>query len=149
MEANKLSDKQYDQLFSFTTKTRSYVFPESIPIIELMQKCGVYCLQPRFIGYDYSNNFIKSLNIMIKKYYPYGYKENKGFYNGEQYNIIENMGNIRFSLSIFPTKVKPIEKVIFIRTLRSCYKFLKSKYTEEDKIALIDSLEQIRILALN
>lgn len=150
MKDYSISHKQFVQLICFITRTQSFIIPDGLPLLEIMKRCANYCLQMRINKVDCSEPLFKDIDRIIKRYYPFGFKENRNAkLNRTQWETIAGISrNPRFTTNIFPSETKSVEKILFIRTLRACNKFLRSKHTECDKSELIESLEQIRILAL-
>lgn len=146
METAELSTKQYVQVITFISRTRSYIYQYDFPLIELLKECVMQCSQHRFDGCDYTKSFIKNIDIVVGKYYPNGYKESRGQMkcSREQIRTLSILRAPRFIFSLFTPKYNPIEKIQFIRAIRACYKYISSKYEEKDKTLFVDTIESIR-----
>lgn len=146
MRAERLTIKQYLQVLRFINKTRSYIYQNDFPIIELLKECIMQCSQHKFDGCDYTKSFIKNIDIVVGKYYPNGYKESRGQMkcSREQIQTLSILRAPRFIFSLFTPKYNPIEKLQFVKAIRACYKYISSKYEEKDKTLFVDTIESIR-----
>lgn len=151
MKTNVLTRKQHRQLIKFAVMTRSHSMPDKLPILELLDECICYCTQIRFSSCNYSESFTKRLTLFVGRYYPYGYRLNTGYYDSKQFNYLYKLKTIRFvfSKSVFPPCEHTSEKMLVVRTLRACYKYIISEHTEEAKSLLIQKLETIRNMSID
>nr|DAN18511.1 MAG TPA: hypothetical protein [Bacteriophage sp.] len=152
MYFEELSFKQNLQLLKLCKEFQPYMPFNEVVFLELVSVARIYCDKSNF-GY-YSEKEFRFQSLLMKdfvtviknKYYFNGIKPNGRVLDNNHYRIINNyIPRVKTAtLGINDIRTyKPIEKVLFMKLVRACRDFLRTKMSKEAEPVFFEKLNVV------
>lgn len=147
----RLSDKQWHQLHQLCMEFQPYMPFEEIVFMEVVRSARIFCDKS---VYPFINEKQKRFNELLigkqlaevkAKFYFNGIKANKNILDPVHYMYLRNYVP-RVKTSLLPNNLigyNPIEKVLFIKIIRACRDFMRSKMSKDAEQAFFEKLSVV------